>query len=34
VCDKTLLCGFVQGRDHLGWWQVRRAINDLEGQGW
>ena len=34
VCDKALLCGFVQGRDHLGWWQVRRAIHDLEGQGW
>ncbi|MBD3855867.1 MAG: AAA family ATPase [Acidobacteria bacterium] len=34
VCDKTLLCGYVQGRDHLGWWQVRRAIHDLEGQGW
>ena len=34
VCDKTLLCGFVQGRDHLSWWQVRRAIHDLEGQGW
>jgi general secretion pathway protein A len=34
VCDKTLLCGFVQGRDNLGWWQVRRAIRDLEGQGW
>ncbi len=34
VCDKTLLCGFVQNRDHLGWWQVRRAVRDLEGQGW
>jgi general secretion pathway protein A len=34
VCDKALLCGFVQGRDHLRWWQVRRAIHDLEGQGW
>ena len=34
VCDKTLLCGYVQGRDNLGWWQVRRAIRDLEGQGW
>lgn len=34
VCDKTLLCGYVQGRDHLGWRQVRRAIHDLEGQGW
>jgi len=34
VCDKTLLCGYVQGRDHLSWRQVRRAIHDLEGQGW
>jgi general secretion pathway protein A len=34
VCDKTLLCGYVEGRDELGWWQVRRAIRDLEGQGW
>ena len=34
VCDKALLCGYVQGRDHLGWWQVRRAVHDLEGQGW
>jgi general secretion pathway protein A len=34
VCDKSLLCGYVQGRDLIGWWQVRRAIHDLEGQGW
>ena len=34
VCDKSLLCGYVQGRDQIGWWQVRRAIHDLEGQGW
>jgi general secretion pathway protein A len=34
VCDKALLCGYVQGRDNLGWRQVRRAIRDLEGQGW
>ena len=34
VCDKALLCGYVQGRDHLGWRQIRRAIHDLEGQGW
>ena len=33
VCDKTLLCGFVEGRDHLGWPQVRRALRDLEGKG-
>ncbi|MFV2072999.1 MAG: ExeA family protein, partial [Thermoanaerobaculales bacterium] len=33
VCDKTLLCGFVEGREQLRWRQVRRAIRDLEGQG-
>jgi general secretion pathway protein A len=33
VCDKTLLCGYVQGRDNLGWFQVRRAVRDLEGLG-
>lgn len=32
VCDKTLLAGYVEGRDRLGWRQVRRAIRDLEGQ--
>ena len=31
VCDKTLLCGYVEGRDHLCWRQVRRAIRDLQG---
>lgn len=31
VCDKTLLAGFVQGRDRLGWWQVRRAVRELGG---
>lgn len=31
VCDKTLLCGYVEGRDHLRWHQVRRAIRDLGG---
>ena len=31
VCDKALLCGYVEGRDHLGWRQVRRAVRDLEG---
>lgn len=31
VCDKTLLCGYVEGRDHLCWRQVRRAIRDLKG---
>jgi general secretion pathway protein A len=33
VCDKTLLCGYVEGRDHLCWRQVRRAIRDLKGAG-
>ncbi len=33
VCDKTLLCGYVEGRDHLCWRQVRRAIRDLKGRG-
>jgi len=32
VCDKTLLCGYVQGRDRLGFWQVRRAIKELGGR--
>ncbi|HPC82508.1 MAG TPA: AAA family ATPase [Thermoanaerobaculaceae bacterium] len=32
VCDKALLCGYVEGRDHLGWRQVRRGIRDLEGR--
>ncbi|MEM7482137.1 MAG: AAA family ATPase [Acidobacteriota bacterium] len=31
VCDKTLLCGYVTGSDHLRWKHVRRAIRDLEG---
>ena len=31
VCDKTLLCGYVEERDRLGWPQVRRAIRELEG---
>jgi len=29
LCDKTLLCGYVEDRDELGWWQVRRAARDL-----
>jgi general secretion pathway protein A len=33
VCDKALLAGYVESRDHLGWWQIRRAIHDLEGLG-
>lgn len=32
LCDKTLLCGFVEGVDHLKAKHVRRAINDLEGR--
>jgi general secretion pathway protein A len=31
ICDKTLLCGYVTGDDHLTWRHVRRAIRDLEG---
>jgi type II secretory pathway predicted ATPase ExeA len=33
VCDKALLAGYVEGRDHLGWKQVRRGIRELEGGG-
>jgi len=32
VCDKSLLCGYVEGRDRLGYWQVRRAIRELGGR--
>jgi general secretion pathway protein A len=31
ICDKTLLCGYVEGRDRLGYWQVRRAVRELGG---
>jgi general secretion pathway protein A len=31
VCDKTLLAGYVEERDELGWRQVRRAIRELKG---
>jgi general secretion pathway protein A len=31
VCDSTLLCGYVEGRDRLGWRQVWRAVRALEG---
>jgi len=31
ICDKALLCGYVEGRDRLGYWQVRRAIRELGG---
>jgi hypothetical protein len=30
ACDKALLVGYVEGRDHLGWKQVRRGIRALE----
>jgi len=29
LCDKALLCGYVEDRDELGWWQIRRAARDL-----
>ncbi len=32
VCDKTLLCGYVQNTDRLGGRHVRRAIRELEGR--
>jgi general secretion pathway protein A len=32
VCDKTLLCGFVTGSDHLTARHVRRAVRELEGR--
>ena len=32
LCDKALLCGFVEERDDLGWWQIRRAARELEGR--
>lgn len=32
VCDKTLLCGYVTGDDHLTWRHVRRAVRELEGE--
>ena len=31
VCDKALLCGYVEGDDHLTRRHVRRAIRELEG---
>jgi general secretion pathway protein A len=31
VCDKTLLCGFVDGEAHLTTRHVRRALKDLGG---
>lgn len=32
ICDKTLLAGYVEERDRLGWWQVQRALRELEGK--
>lgn len=32
VCDKALLCGYVEGRDRLGYWQVKRAVRELGGR--
>ncbi|MEM7051325.1 MAG: AAA family ATPase [Acidobacteriota bacterium] len=32
VCDKTLLCGYVTGQDHLRWRHVGRAVRELEGK--
>lgn len=31
VCDKTLLCGYVEGEEHLTARHVRRAIRELGG---
>jgi general secretion pathway protein A len=33
VCDKTMLVGFVEGQDHLGRREVRRAARELDGIG-
>jgi general secretion pathway protein A len=32
VCDKALLYGWVKGRKRLGFWQIERAIRELEGK--
>jgi general secretion pathway protein A len=32
VCDKTLLCGYVEGTDQLRARHVRRAVRELEGR--
>jgi general secretion pathway protein A len=31
ICDTAMLAGYVEGRDHLGWRQVRRGSRELEG---
>jgi len=33
VCDKALLCGYVEGDHHLTGHHLRRAVRDLEGKG-
>jgi len=33
ICDKAMLAGYVEGRDLLGWRQVRRAARELDGGG-
>jgi len=33
ICDKALLCGYVEGCDRLGWHHVRRAVRELKGGG-
>jgi general secretion pathway protein A len=32
VCDKALLCGYVEGQPELGTRHVRRAVRELEGR--
>jgi len=32
LCDTALLAGYVEGRDHLGWRQIRRARRHLAGR--
>jgi len=32
VCDKALLCGYVEGQEHLTARHLRRAIRELEGR--
>lgn len=33
VCDTTLLAGYVEGVDRIGWRHVRRALRQLDGSG-
>ena len=32
VCDKALLCGFVDGVEHLNGRHIRRAVREIEGK--